>query len=71
MFYPNMFRNTYRKLEGKDWIRGVSEEDRRVFITIGLRHAQWGKLGGIARARTGTRDKRGRFVSTLDKRDET
>lgn len=62
MIYPNMFHSVYEKLEGRDWIRRVSPEDRRIFVERGLAHAQWGKLGGIARAKTALRDRRGRFA---------
>lgn len=54
-FYPNMFLSRYEKLQGKDWVRRITDEDRHIFVERGLYHAMNGKLGGIARAQTATR----------------
>ncbi len=47
MTYPQLFQNYY-PLKGKDWLRFIPSEDRRVFVSIGLQEAQHGRLGGIA-----------------------
>jgi hypothetical protein len=65
MVYPNLFKNRYPLLKGKNWLQTVSPEDKRAFIEIGLHHALNGVLGGIARSTNGKRDKRGRFVKEL------
>lgn len=59
--FKNVFRNRY-KLSGRDWVRRVSAEDRQAFVQIGLSAAQYGHLGGIARAASAQRDRRGRFT---------
>jgi hypothetical protein len=63
MTYPNLFKNRYPEgLRGRDWINRVMPEDQKAFQEIGLDHALHGVLGGIARAKTGKRDNRGRFI---------
>ena len=62
MFYPNLFKNRYSSLKGKDWIKRISPEDKRVFIELGLKHVQYGRLGGIARAKTAKRNEKGQFI---------
>ncbi len=47
---------------GSDWVRRLSSEDRALFAWIGLVYSEFGRLGGLARARTAKRDRRGRFV---------
>lgn len=51
------------RLKGnKYWLRDViTDEDRQVFVRCGLSHAQYGRLGGMARAETAERDSQGRF----------
>jgi hypothetical protein len=46
--YPNLFRSRYTSLQGKDWIRRVSNEDRRAFARIGLEASDYGRSGGNA-----------------------
>ena len=61
--HPNLFKNRYPKLKGRDWIKKIDPEDKQVFISIGMTHNQHGKLGGKHRAKNGLRDKRGRFIA--------
>lgn len=55
-----VFKNRY-ELKGQDWVRSLPEEDRKFFVHIGMMHNDYGRMGGIARAKTGARDERGRF----------
>lgn len=59
MIYPNLFKNRYSSLTGKNWITTIMPEDQKAFVEIGLLHAQNGVLGGKARARTGKRYPKG------------
>lgn len=61
MIYPNLFKSRYT-LRGRDWIKCLSPDDRVAFIWLGLKHADFGRLGGKARANTALRDSRGRFI---------
>jgi hypothetical protein len=60
--YPGMFKNRYGKLQGRNWVRSLDPEDKEVFISLGLSAAEYGHLGGVARAQTAKRDDLGRFV---------
>lgn len=62
MKYPNLFKSRYVILQGKDWIRRIESDDIKAFVRLGLEESQYGRLGGQARAKTGKRDKKGRFV---------
>lgn len=59
-YFPNLFCRYVRK--GRDWIKALSPEDMQAFIRLGLMYAEYGKLGGMARARSAKRDYRGRFT---------
>ena len=64
--YPSLFAKYDR--QGQDWLRRVSEEDRKVFSKIGLRELRikrpdFHRMGGKARASLGIRGYRGRFIS--------
>jgi len=61
MTYPDLFQ-AYKPLKGRDWIKTLPDEDKKVFIQIGLEAGDHGRLGGIARAETAKRDRRGHFV---------
>lgn len=56
-----IFKSRYA-LIGKDWVRRLPNEDRQVFIHMGLAAMEYGHLGGLARAATAKRDRRGRFA---------
>jgi hypothetical protein len=56
-----LFKARY-SLRGRDWIRRIDPDDQRVLIEIGLRHADFGRMGGQARARSGKRGSNGRFI---------
>ncbi len=62
--YPNLIKSKYPVLQGRDWIRKISAEDRKVLIWLGMKAWDFGRLGGLARAKTALRDNRGRFVKT-------
>lgn len=47
MKYPNLFQSYY-PLKGKDWIRSIPQDDRRVFVDIGMQANDHGRLGGLA-----------------------
>ena len=63
MLYPNLFKK-FDQRQGKSWVKNLPAEDLRVFVEIDLQAAEHGHLGGMARAKTARRDKRGRFVRT-------
>lgn len=62
MLYPNLIKNKYPVLQGRDWIRKISPDDREALIWLGMRAWDFGRMGGIARAKTALRDSRGRFI---------
>lgn len=59
--YSNIFKNRYSELKGKDWIKRIDPEDQKAFYHIGFVESDFGRKGGKARAKTGKRDKRGKF----------
>jgi len=61
MRYPGLFK-AYPDRQGKDWLRRVDHDDRQAFSRIGREEMFHGYMGGKARAATGKRDERGRFV---------
>ena len=46
-YFPNLFQ-PYAPLRGKDWIRKLDREALAVFVDIGLKAAEHGRLGGRA-----------------------
>lgn len=48
MAYPNLFKSRYPVLQGRDWIRTISKEDRQAFIALGLQALDYGRKGGRA-----------------------
>lgn len=48
MTYQNLFLSRYPDLSGKDWVRHIDPDDLQVFVDIGLKANQHGKLGGKA-----------------------
>ena len=62
MIYPNLFKSRYPILKGSDWIKTISPEDRLAFVQIGFKHSDFGRKGGLHRAKFGKRDKKGRFT---------
>lgn len=62
MTYPNLFKSRYPSLKGKDWIRRIESDDRRVFVRIGQAEHEYGRKGGRARAQSAKRDQKGRFT---------
>jgi hypothetical protein len=56
------FKRTYGKLRGKDWLKNVSDEDRQAFSKIGFAASNYGRNGGVTRAKTAKRDHKGRFI---------
>jgi hypothetical protein len=61
MDLTGIFKNKYQ-INGKDWVRRLEPEDLQVFIDIGLKATDFGRLGGIANAETCKRDKHGKFT---------
>jgi hypothetical protein len=51
------------KPQGRDWVRRLDPENKRVFIDIGLQAGDHGKMGGAVRAATATRCGKGHFLS--------
>ena len=47
-YFPNLFKSKYPVLEGKDWVRRIEAEDLAVFVDIGLKANDHGRLGGQA-----------------------
>lgn len=47
---------------GVDWVRRLPEHERHAFAQYGLAQAGYGHLGGLVRAETARRDRRGRFM---------
>lgn len=47
MNYSGIFKARYT-LRGKDWIRTIDPDDRRVLVDIGLQAAEHGRAGGRA-----------------------
>lgn len=66
MLYPHLFKNKYPTLRGRDWVRRLPDEDLQVFIDLGMRAWDYGRVGGRARAATATRDWQGRFTETFE-----
>ena len=62
--YKNIFKNRYLELKGKDWIKNIDPADKQAFIRIGLQCSQYGRLGGLSRAKNGKRDDKGRFTKS-------
>lgn len=60
--YPDLFKRNYPELKGRNWLLSVSVEDRKAFSRIGFAHSGYGRQGGIKRAKTALRDKKGKFV---------
>lgn len=50
-YLPGLFKNKYPTLSGFDWVRTIEPEDLRVFVDIGLRANDHGRLGGQALAK--------------------
>lgn len=46
MKYPDLFKSRYPKLQGRDWVKHIDPEDRRVFVELGLSETNFGKSGG-------------------------
>lgn len=63
-----LFKARY-KLVGRDWVRRLNPDDLSVLVDAGLKAAQHGHLGGQARAQTGHRDMRGRWVRELTREE--
>jgi hypothetical protein len=63
MTYPNLFKNRYPVLTGKNWLLQCSKEDIQAFARLGFELSGYGRSGGHARASTALRDNRGRFIS--------
>lgn len=55
------FKRNYGPLEGSDWVRRLPECERQALAHIAHTASDYGRSGGIARARTALRDRRGRF----------
>ena len=55
------FKQHY-KLEGRDWLCKLPEEEQEAFAYYGRMKAQHGRLGGKARSQQAKRDRRGRFT---------
>jgi hypothetical protein len=62
MLYPDLFKKHFPSLRGKDWLRSLPPEDRKVFGWMGCEANQHGRLGGKARVASAKRDERGRFA---------
>ena len=62
MTYRDLFKSRYPSLRGRDWIRTIDPDDLRAFVEIGMKHNDYGRVGGKARSATAKRDKRGRFT---------
>lgn len=46
-YLPGLFQK-YQPLQGKGWIKALPPEELRVFVDIGLRACDHGRLGGKA-----------------------
>ena len=61
---PGYFKAKYAhiiKKYGRLWLRHIPEEDRRAFAMIGFQHSDYGRAGGVQRAKSAMRDSKGRF----------
>lgn len=56
------YSENFGPLTGRDWVRGLPEEERRAFARVGFAASGYGVLGGLKRAATAKRDRRGRFA---------
>lgn len=59
---PGYFQETYGPLIGVAWVRELPKAERDAFSYVGRKAADHGRMGGVARAASATRDHRGRFV---------
>lgn len=62
IFIPQGYFKIYAPLKGRDWIKRLPPEELQAFVHIGLAYADYGRLGGNVRAKTGKRDSKGRFI---------
>ncbi len=60
--YKGIFKRRYPELKGRDWLSRISAEDKQAFIKLGLQCSEYGRLGGLVRAKNGKRDHKGRFI---------
>lgn len=56
------FKARYSPLVGKDWLRKLPDYEIAAFARVGFCCSGYGRSGGIARAASAKRDRRGRFV---------
>ena len=61
--YTGIFKSHYH-LSGRDWVRLLTPEDRRIFVKMGMEAWEYGHKGGLARAQSCNRDSRGRFAKS-------
>lgn len=59
---PTGYFKQHYNLQGSDWLRRVSPEDRQAFSHVGRSHAGYGRNGGLARVANARRDQKGRFM---------
>jgi len=57
-----IIKQKYPNLKGSDWINQIDPEDKAVLLSIMNERNGHGRKGGMARAKTGKRDKNGRFI---------
>ena len=57
-----IIKSRYPVLSGKDWMRRVNPEDKRVIMERVHIYGLSGRIGGLYRAKFGKRDNRGRFT---------
>lgn len=66
-----VFKNRYgSSIKGKDWIKILSEEDKKFFVEIGLSFAEHGHLGGVSNALKCKRNEKGKFCSKKENKEK-
>lgn len=60
------FIQNYGPLKGRDWLRRLPKWERSALSRVAWSASDYGKSGGVARAQTALRDRRGRFIKNKE-----
>jgi hypothetical protein len=60
-YFKSKYAHVIKK-HGRFWLAHIPPEERRAFAMIGLQWSNYGRLGGVQRAKSAMRDCNGRFM---------